>query len=69
MATRRKVFTVRIEGGDAAIEEAPSREVARILRELADAVEGDGFGPGSGGKLFDANGNGVGAWAAQGWRE
>ena len=50
-------FTLTIATDNAAFEDDEGAEVARILREAADAVEGDAdqVGP-----LFDVNGNRVG---------
>lgn len=45
---------------NAAFEEAPAQEIARILRELAKDFEQSGM-PGKGGKLYDFNGNVVGS--------
>lgn len=55
----RKVFVLRIEVENAAFDEAPREyEVARLLRETADGIEG-GFNQM---QLVDHNGNRVG-WA------
>jgi len=48
--------TVTIKTGNAAFEENPNMEIARILRELANNLEAD-VQPG---KLRDLNGNTVG---------
>ncbi|USK62287.1 hypothetical protein [Peribacillus asahii] len=48
--------TVTIKTGNAAFEENPNMEIARILRELANNLEAD-VHPG---KLRDLNGNTVG---------
>ena len=49
-------FTLRIKSDNAAFEEEPITELARILRELADDLEGGNF-PSS---VRDYNGNKVG---------
>jgi hypothetical protein len=58
-----EVIEIRIETGNAAFEDEPATEIARILRELADAFERDG-GPvdarSGGATLRDVNGNTVG---------
>lgn len=63
------MFTVSIETGNAAFDETPglgatrSREIARILRELADNVERHDYGTGAQVDwLRDINGNRVGTW-------
>ncbi len=48
---------IEIEMSNAAFEEAPASELARILRELANRVEGDGDELGL---IRDINGNTVG---------
>ncbi|MDR9836814.1 MULTISPECIES: hypothetical protein [Herbaspirillum] len=52
--------SIKIDMGNAAFENSPSSEVARILRELADKVEDRGVSIGDGIKLYDVNGNNVG---------
>jgi hypothetical protein len=55
-------FTVSIDTGNAAFDPVGS-EVARILRELARAVDGaDYFNKGERHALRDINGNNVGEW-------
>lgn len=60
-------YTVTIEMDNAAFEDAPGEEVARILRALADLEDGHPhFAPGHEQALLDANGNEVGTadvWA------
>lgn len=51
-------FKLEFEGGDAAFCEAPREEVARILREVATAVDSGR----DGGSVRDINGNRVGEW-------
>ena len=51
-------YRIEIETGNAAFEDEPSFEVARILRTLADRIESEGL---SDVRLFDYNGNAVGA--------
>jgi hypothetical protein len=47
--------------GNAAFDEAPASEIARILRHVAKAVErGDERG-----QLVDVNGNTVGSWRVE----
>lgn len=53
-------MTIEIEMNNAAFEDAPEREVARILRELADRVEVRGVGSVDEVRLRDINGNSVG---------
>ena len=54
-------FVLKIESGNAAFSDGNAgSEVARILRELARKVEDSSDGSG---RLFDANGNGVGHWS------
>ncbi len=51
-------FTLKIESGDAAFEDFPEGEVARILRHVADLVKaGYRSAP-----LLDINGNRVGEY-------
>lgn len=47
-------ITITIETGNAAFEDAPASEIARILRGLADKLESNGTPPE---RLRDANGN------------
>ena len=56
------MFTLEIETENAAFEKTPGREIARVLRRLADRLEG-GFACADGGKLMDVNGNSVGNWS------
>jgi hypothetical protein len=60
------VFTVTIETGNAVFEDYPGEELARILRGLADHVEGQQAERAPGAKrvgpLRDVNGNTVGQW-------
>lgn len=52
------MMRLTIETGNAAFEDDPGAEVARILREVAElAEEGSTSGP-----LYDINGNPVGSW-------
>lgn len=51
-------FTLTIETDNAAFDDAPASEIARILRQLANDMEQDGAPPSR--FLFDANGNRVG---------
>jgi hypothetical protein len=48
---------ISIATGNDAFETAPATEIARILRELADAFEQDGIPPQA---IYDLNGNFVG---------
>jgi len=52
-------FTVSIDTGNDAFEGDRDREIARILRKLADRLES--CNPGEG-PLYDVNGNTVGSW-------
>lgn len=54
-------FTVEIECDNAAFADWPGLEVARILRDVANRVDGDAEG--THGTCRDANGNRVGSWA------
>ncbi len=60
------MFRLEIETGDAAFEEneAAQREIARILREVAESVEGwSGYASAEySGRIKDVNGNTVGTW-------
>ena len=47
-------ITIRIETGNAAFEDSPTGEIARLLRDLADRFEQDGIPPST---LHDLNGN------------
>lgn len=56
-------FSLTIDCGNAAFDETPASEVARILRELAHRLEQDGVlssEHGNAFRLFDSNGNRVG---------
>jgi hypothetical protein len=50
-------ITITIETGNAAFDDSPTAEIARILRDLAKRFELDGLPPS---KILDANGNCVG---------
>ena len=50
-------FTLTISTDNAAFEDEPASEIARILRGLANDLEFNGEG---GGRLYDVNGNRVG---------
>jgi hypothetical protein len=52
-------FKLTIETGNSAFESRPEKEIARILRELAIAVENDGL-HNQPFKVRDVNGNTVG---------
>ena len=47
-------ITIKIETGNAAFEDSPTAEIARILRKLADDFERNGIPPET---LRDINGN------------
>lgn len=51
-------ITITIETGNSAFDDGPMTETARILREVADRMEGDGILGNR--NLFDHNGNRVG---------
>lgn len=54
------MFKIEFSTDNAAFDDAPASEVARILRKIARQVEqGDPLG---GGPVHDANGNRVGHW-------
>ncbi len=59
------MFKLEFATDNAAFESAPESEVARILREIADRIEGAGSARGLtiGGKVADENGNTVGKWS------
>lgn len=62
------MFRLTIETENAAFEETPASEIARILRGLAEKLERDGVpdGPDNCWRLRDVNGNTVGtAWGAE----
>lgn len=61
-------ITITIETGNAAFEDEPASEVARILRAAADRVEETGEVPHCGLPLFDVNGNRCGAVTIEGGR-
>lgn len=52
-------FTLKLETGNAAFDDAAPAEIARILRDTAARIE---FKGDTGGKLRDINGNTVGEW-------
>lgn len=51
-------FSMQFDGDNAAFDDAPASEIARILRHAAKAVERGDFQ----GQAVDANGNVVGSW-------
>jgi hypothetical protein len=53
------MFVLKIDTGNAAFEDDPNYELARILRAVADKVE-NGHADG---RCYDINGNKVGSWA------
>lgn len=53
-----ETITIELRTGNAAFEDAPTSEIARILRKLADDFQDQGDMDGA--KLMDANGNAVG---------
>lgn len=56
-------FKLEFDMGNAAFEDAPGEEIARILRKLAaHLAEAGDMRPGYQGALFDFNGNKVGEW-------
>jgi hypothetical protein len=55
-------FTLTINCDNAAFEEHPPTEVARILRGLAERLEGLLIDAPFSGNLVDSNGNGVGGF-------
>jgi len=56
-------FNLSLDMDNAAFVDAPSgAELARILRALADRLDGEPTPAGSGGKLRDVNGNTCGDW-------
>lgn len=57
------MFKLEIETGNAAFDDAPLLEVARILRKLADEAEQSDGADHGGGVIRDANGNRVGKWS------
>lgn len=52
------MFTIRIDTANAAFEDDPAPEIARILRRVADEVAE--YYPGHSQTLLDVNGNDVG---------
>jgi hypothetical protein len=54
--------TITIETQNAAFDDAPAYEIARILRDLAERFERDEIPPRI---LFDANGNAAGSVAVE----
>jgi hypothetical protein len=57
------MLKLTIECGNAAFEDMPGAECARILRDLADKLEGVGHGRRVSGTCRDHNGNFVGEWS------
>ena len=58
-------FSAQISMANAAFDDAPASELARILRDIARRIEaGD-----SSGIAFDANGNRAGQWSVTGEKE
>ena len=57
-----ELWTITIETGNAAFDDSPATEVARILRDLAAVFARQGI-PGE--KLYDYNGNPVGTVTLQ----
>lgn len=58
------MFTLTIDTDNAAFDDDPGAEVARILRSVADRVDADlGPGPLLGGAARDVNGKTVGRWS------
>jgi hypothetical protein len=54
------MFRCEFSTTNAAFDDAPASEAARILREIARKIEaGESFD----GVIFDANGNRIGAWS------
>lgn len=51
-------FSVTIEADSGSVAQAPEREIARMLRMIADRIEGGS----SGSELVDKNGDEVGDW-------
>ena len=61
------MFTLQVQTRNAAFEDCQGAEVARILRALADSLEGCHVKVGSlSGILRDVNGNRVGDWKLTG---
>lgn len=58
-----KKFKLEIELGNDAFVDAPGDEIARILRNAADTVEGEMIANAILGTLRDINGNVVGAYS------
>lgn len=58
-------FTLFFDMGNAAFEDSPAEEVARILRAIADKVAGENDVPGFFQTIRDANGNDIGRYAAK----
>lgn len=57
-------FYLQIDCDNAAFEETPASEIARILRDAAKRVEDDADGLDERAPLYDANGNKVGWFIA-----
>lgn len=57
------MFQLSIKCDNAAFEDAPGEEVARILRKIADILESTCHGEDVSGTCRDANGNRVGEWS------
>ncbi|MNK49866.1 hypothetical protein D3C87_687310 [compost metagenome] len=57
-----KTFTVNMRCDNAAFDDAPEAEIARILREMADSLESRGAS-GFFETIHDINGNDVGRYA------
>lgn len=56
-------FSLQMDTGNAAFDDEPASEIARILRDVADRLEQQGAGDGN---LIDHNGNTVGRFTSKG---
>lgn len=57
------MLKISIETGNSAFDDYPGTECARILRQLADRIDGIGRDRDESGFLYDFNGNRVGEWS------
>lgn len=54
------MFKMEFQTGNAAFDEAPGVEIARILREMAATIEAGGM---NSGRIVDINGNTIGRFS------
>ena len=58
------MFILKFSTDNAAFDgDLRTEEIARILRQIADRIEGECR---EGGRIYDQNGNGIGTWVTEG---